>query len=259
MIFPSNVLYGISKNGKWLTGEAFALNGEGAVHAWKWSKETGQIALEQWGAPFGISDDGGISVGIDVTPPNRANIWINGERQPMFDNDGVQLGFAWTCNSDCSMVVGHHQYPMSSWPESYRPWYRARSGIVNYIDIPDGSTESISTSASSDGSLIAGGHLTWIQSQARYEEEGWLWSEDVGAVSLRDILEGEGDFQFTDRWDRKVIDVSSDGTKILLSGIKSAPRGSLSQYRAGILHLITKASDDAVYQPEGVMQREISE
>lgn len=259
MIFPSNVPYGISKNGKWLVGEGFALNGEGAVHAWKWSEETGQVALEQWGAPFGISDDGSVAVGIEVTPPNRANIWINGVRHPMFDDEGVRLGFAWTCNSDCSMVVGHHQHPMTSWPESYRPWYRIRSGSVTYLDIPDGAYESIATSTSTDGSLIAGGQVIWDQSLVVLTEEGWLWSEDTSTVSLRDILEGEGDLQFTDRWNRKVKDVSSDGTKILFSGIKSAPKGGLQQYRAGILRLIPKVSKDALHQPAGVIQHETSE
>ena len=92
----------------------------------------------------------------------------------------------------------------------------------------------------SAGDLIAGSYA--FMEQGASITEGWLWTQDTGSVPLRDILEGDGEFQFTDRWRRDVMDISSNGTRILFSGRTLVGRSQLQQYRAGVLNLTPKAS-----------------
>lgn len=261
-VYATNVTYGMSQNGKWLTGAGRFVNHEGYAPPWKWSEETGQILLEDYFAtPLGISDDGDTVVGAILVFSSRAAIWIDNAMQFIFDNDGVQLGIARTCNADCSLIVGSGRYMGNPVPHSPLSWYRDHSGAVTYLDLsmPEGATASSAAVMSSDGSLIVGDQVVWEESLSKHLTDGWLWTQDTGAVSLRDILEGEGEFQLTDRWNRSIVDVSSDGTRILFSGYTTPPRGSLQQYRAGVLRLIPKTSGGAFHQPQGVMRHEISE
>ena len=251
-VYATNHIYGMSQNGRWLTGTGRFVNHEGYAPPWKWSEETGQVLLEDYFAtPFSISDDGNTLAGTAGPITVRAAIWINDAMQFLFDGNGVQLGLARACNADCGLIVGFGKYlsqPHPNWPLT---WYRNRVGAITYLDqeLPEGASPGGATVVNSDGSLIAGNLVIRESSSSRSFTDGWLWTQDTGSVSLRDILEGEGAFQFTDRWSRSIEDVSSDGTRLLFSGYTIAPQGSLQQYRAGVLRLIPKASEGAFHQP----------
>ena len=253
----TNVTYGMSQNGKWLVGTGRMGNGD-LTNQWKWSEETGQVILpNEFFAPLplSISDDGEIIVGaaraIPAWQTRRAVQWTSGEQHYLWDNDGNVLGNARACNADCSRVAGYYQNPVSVLtPDSLRAWYRELSGAVTYLDMPEGATDNNVTAINSAGDLIAGVQSIWEQARSRFIVEGWLWTQDTGSVSLRNILEGDGEFQFTGRWRRNVMDVSSDGTRILLSGWTLVPNGQLQQYRAGVLRLIPKASQDVNSNPQ---------
>lgn len=248
IIYPYSIGYGRSQNGKWLVGEGYFTNGD-RPYPWKWSEETGQVTLEGWATPLAISDDGHIAAGTHALFTRRAIMWINGvESQYLVDNNSVELGVAQLCNADCSLVAGFYQHPLDNGnPDSLRAWYRQLSGAVTYLDMPESAFEAATMTMSADGSLIFGTYLFSDSGSGRLISEGWLWSEDMGTVPLRDILEGDGEFQFTDRWTRGPVAVSSDGARILFSGTQWAPVGSLHQYRAGVLRLIPKASVDAIH------------
>lgn len=250
VVYPINSLNGISQNGKWLTGRSFATNGD-RPYAWRWSEETGQVTMDDWGTPMGISDDGITAVGTMFLGTRWATMWVNDKMKFLYDGSGIRLGVARLCNSDCSFMAGFYQYPLNTL-DAHRAWYRTRSGAVTYLDMPEGAFDTNVMDMSRNGDLIAGIQAVWEESHGRLIAEGWLWTEDTGPVSMRDILEGEGEFQFTNRWNRHINAVSSDGTRILFSGIQWAPpgRSSLSQYRAGVLRLIPKASMDASHQRE---------
>ena len=246
----TSVPYGMSQNGKWLVGTG-SIKNSGAVNQWKWSEETGQVVLPNEFVspiPLSISDDGKIVVGAARAAPTwqtrRAVQWTSGEQHYLWDNDGIALGNARACNVDCSRVAGYYQNPVSVLnPDSGRPWYRDISGSVVYLDAPEGAMNTNVVAINSAGDLIAGSYA--FMEQGASITEGWLWTQDTGSVPLRDILEGDGEFQFTDRWRRDVMDISSDGMRILFSGWTMPPRGSIPQYRAGVLRLIPKASQDA--------------
>ncbi len=251
-IFVSNAVRGISQNGKWLVGNGMLPN-DGRAYPWKWSEETGQVRLElDWrgGNPLGISNDGEIAVGAFSTFTDLAMMWASGVSRFLFDGNDVQLGLARTCDANCSLVAGFHQYPMDTYPDSYLAWYMQRStGVVTYLDMPEGAEDNNIVAMNSQGNLFVGDMAIWEEDRSRYFYEGWLWMQDIGSVSMRNILEGRGEFQFTDRWSRQIADVSSDGTRILFTGVVPSSFNVLPQYRAGVLRLIPKASVDAFHQP----------
>ena len=248
-IYVTNALYGASQNGKWLVGIGVLAN-DSRSNPWKWSEETGQVALDDSASPLAISNDGNIAVGTLALFTRRATLWIRGVMQFLFDNNDVQLGIAKACNADCSLIGGFYQYEKNGTnPKERLAWYRTRAGNVTYLDMAEDAVDNSIVAMNSQGDLMAGTMAVWDIALNRYLAEGWLWTQDTGSVSLRDILEGGGELPFTDRWSRDLMDVSSDGTRILLSGNTIPPRSSLEQYRAGVLRLIPKASEDANHQP----------
>ena len=123
------------------------------------------------------------------------------------------------------------------------------------MDMLEGAIDNDMQHADSEGSLFVGNHAV------RHEGGGvllggWLWTEDTGSVSLRKIINENDGIQSIDNWFRQVSDISSDGMKILFTGWTIVPNGQLTQYRAGVLRLIPKASEDAIHQLQGVVWRE---
>lgn len=242
-----NRLTGLSQDGAWLLGAGEV---ESSRAVWKWKEGVGQISIANDTAiALAISDEGDVAVGeFRIGVSFRPMIWQDNQLR-LLREDNTLDGSARACSADCGVMVGddREHSTMPVFDPIVQPWYRtAKEGIVS-LELPEGARGGSASEVSSDGSLIAGELSFKEGANAPVEWEGWLWAQDLGPVSLRAYLEQQ--FEFTPRWDRHVMDMSSDGQRILFTGVQRAGAAvERDQYRAAILRLTPR--DPAQPQPQ---------
>lgn len=266
-VYPNNSNIEISQNGEWVVGTGYLTN-DLRSYPWKWNKKNGQSTLVvseeiRGGDPIGISNDGNMVLGytmrlIGTTPRAVAINWENDSppkiiRDANVEREGAgELFHAWACDAACKVIVGFEWFiPEIDKPESYSAWYYTGKGDVVYIPHPTSGLLPGQIGARDinlAGDLIVGNYAAH-HSGPYYISEGWLWTQDTGTVDLRDILEGNGDYQFTDRWNRGLRDISANGENILFTGFIAESNSSLHQFRAGVLRLIPRASKGTPVRP----------
>jgi hypothetical protein len=255
--FSGTLLYGLSHDGERLVGAQVS---EMRV-PWTWSPEGGQeiFALSdgfQSGFAEHVSNDGSALVGYQSDfslgfRQDYATRWVKGE-EPEFltDDEEIPLGYALTCDATCSIVPGSQQLLTTSSsldPNSQSFWLWTETRGFQYL--PDEFPNAIDSSfppsrlvfdTSADGSLFVGRYLALI-STAR-QERPVVWTQRTGLESLFEVLNG------TEGWDENwddvaAVAVSSDGTKILLSGdFRQPPISTAGAHgRAMVVSLIPKS------------------
>lgn len=255
--FSNEIVYGMSQDGKWLTGESY-YSGDPRSYAWKWSESSGQVALTfdgiiPAGTPGGISSNGQSVVGVSLRfasgfPRQLAIRWEGLNPPSRILGPGQQeLAIARVCNSDCSLVFGSnwHTYDAAQ-AVSGDAWYWSPDGRFGYMGQPEGviSPSVIVLDSSSDGSIVTGSYATSLflgNPPFDLDYDAWVWTQNTGMVSLRPLLDVE--LQVPGPWqERDAISLTSDGRAILLSGFGTSGGSPSAQYRAGILRLSPKSA-----------------
>lgn len=235
MNFEFLTMTGWSQSGQHVAGHG-RLPGSTAPLPWLWSSETGQIALEtndlvRDGLPRAVSNDGRVVVGRSLRPEGtmmrpHATRWIDGANPEILrDTYGAELGVATRCNTDCSVIFGHDQAILDNTHPHYRQaWYWKTPGVAAYLGGFDDvfphlfSAAYILNDLASDGNLAAGAYTQLLREDGDtvfVRDEGFVWTQNTGIVSMEPILTELGIQLWTAR---AVTSVSSDGRFILLAG-----------------------------------------
>lgn len=242
LIFDRSVLEGASHDFSRIVGRGSHF-GDGRSFPWIWDATHGQQELplteEITGAtPIAPSNDGSTIIGTTLGPPipgtsipTRMGIrWKDGgDPEVLRDHLGFALGAASACNHDCSLIFGFSQ--AGSDPEHpffKQAWFMSDGGQFEYLG------EMGMIAVASDGTMTVGDYLT-----PNGLSRALIWTQDTGMTTVPSLIEelGIGDDQWEDMYP---VDISPDGSKILLQG--NVRQGSLgnNSWRAVVLELELK-------------------
>jgi hypothetical protein len=252
--YEVEALEGISQDGSKIVGLGSRPNDSISL-GWKWDDTLGQTemmgsAAIGYGIPGGLSNDGNVVVGTTEKAVNgfivfAAIRWKDGQPpELLYDGDGNELGVARTCNTDCSLILGFGwslSAPDTARPESAQSWVWRGPGRTQYLGAPSDASAGRLISvqdASADGSIVVGGYNPRTNLPF-FQQEGWIWTQNTGLVSLRALLE---ELDLPGPWtNRSIVSLSSDGQLMLLSGYDgSTSPGQTVNRRAAILRLTAK-------------------
>lgn len=244
-----SILYGVSQDFARIVGSGYH-DLSGLRFPWIWDAENGQRKLPltdeiRGGLPVAVSNDGEIVIGRTLRFPEGTQfprqvgiIWENGgDPEVLRDDLGAELGIAFRCNHDCSLIFGSGQAEYDpNHPHAAEAWFLRQGQGVTYIGVPDDALGSASgvSAVSVDGSLAVG-----VYDQEEYERLGsFIWTQRTGMVSVDALIDklGIGDHDWRTM---QAVSVSSTGDKILMSGWFKTED---SQNRAVVLELKRKES-----------------
>ena len=242
LIFDRSVIEGVSQDFSRTVGHGTHF-GDARPFPWIWDATHGQQELplteEITGAtPVMSSNDGKTIIGNTLGPPIPGTSiptlmgvrWKDGgDPEILRDHLGSALGAASACNHDCSLVFGFSQ--SGSDPEHpffKQAWFMSDSGQFEYLG------EMGMIAVASDGTMTVGDYLSPSGSS-----RALIWTQDTGMTTVPSLIRelGIGD----DQWESMYpVDISPDGSKILLQG--NVRQGSLgnSSRRAVVLELELK-------------------
>jgi hypothetical protein len=235
-----------SRTNEVLAGRGLLAPGSSTIAPWTWTELGGQASLPWLSQPpspviFGIADDARVAIGAAVRSVGGLSVaaavrWVDGEREFLYDEAGLELGFANTCSADCRTVFGTPSVllPLDH-PRRNHAWYRLRDGRVGYLNDPGSIVTRYEPAAvSADGTLLGG----------RFSEAGssraFLWTQGTGIVDVEALLSEIGspiDWQ----GGSAIGSITADGRAILVVG-REPPPGSTSATRnaSGILTLVPR-------------------
>lgn len=239
---------GSSNDGKYLTGNA---NQEG--RPWLWDHDGGQRLLSLSpdedptlrGTGETASNDGNIVAGVQSDRPGggsfpreRATRWVNGDPEFLRDQYGATLRWAFSCNDDCSVILGGDQGANipADHPAIGQAWaWHEDHGAVYFGSLPDATSwPNFAQHASDDASLAMGTYRTILGNSSPVRS--FVWTPKTGILSMTDLLEELG-FPQT-RWNEvRPADVTADGRKIL---IRTSEASNGSVWRSWVIDLAPK-------------------
>lgn len=230
----------------------------GTELAWRWRADTGALELpmqehssQRVTALFAGIDDGPVIGLVDpVRPPGasttrRALLWTGPMQSPeTLWGPPVFAGQPWpwmllepaACAGDCSVVFGNATMWTQPSPPALNaePWYRladGRSALLGRLPDEDPRVAYAINGASLDGSIVAGRARVpysfsfgaeGLAGQDDWAWDGFVWTQHIGMVSLRALLDGAG--LALDGWrDAEVAAVSPNGLRLLISGNRQGP------------------------------------
>lgn len=228
--------------------------GEIRHYPWIWSRATGHVMLPgtdeiRSRRPVAVSETGDIVVGYSVEldadgQMTKAGIHWHALGAPGYLRDalGAKLGAATICSADCRIVYGagqagyHEDHPFKR-----QAWVITRSGLVEYLDHVDDALLVFRGSpygpraTTGDGSLMVGTY-TSANAAGALNAESFLWTRLTGSIALRDVAVALD--ATIDRWDHVyAMDVTSDGSRVLLMGWRRPTLTTPITFRAVVLHL----------------------
>ncbi len=247
-------LVGMSRNGAWAVGLGWNRLGDLLAQPWVWTMEQGQtvlpVALPTYGGEaWAVSEDGRVVVGHQFDFPNLPDLhrryyatrWVEGTVRVLTDETGAQLGQAYACSRDGSVVVGGGQGgdPDPGHPNIGQAWYWTEDGGGVYLGThPDAApgTVQYATSVTADGSAIVGTYYVAAEDGA-LSYRGFLWTAATGLVSIQELMATHG-IDHAANWRRIVpTAISPSGDAILIAGADENDAAA-----AFILH-VTRAQD----------------
>jgi len=252
---PSVVIEGSSEDGVWIVGRARnPANDSNLQEPWLYSEDSGQIFLPvgEMNSHTGhaVSNDGRIVVGQQRTgfTEEYATRWVDaGEPEILRDNDGIPLGWSFTCNHDCSVIAGAHHGGVVdfSHPHAREPWIRSPGGNVTYLGGLSDAVESshippyLALDITRDGGLFVGRYLT-VDANNVLQSAGLLWTQATGLISVADLLDELG--HYDNNWEFMVaVAVSPDGRHILLNGAyENPPHRTVGRFSRGVILTLTE-------------------
>ena len=229
--------------------------GEAEQFPWIWSAENGQQLLPQTAEihsalPRAASNDGSIAVGYFLRPiedsvnSNTVGIrWAHGNTpETLQDSLGVDLGWAITCNADCSIFVGENQAEfIQDHPNTGQAWFwNQERGSGYFGQLPGvGKTGDFWSytplDITADGGLVVGRYVIEKENEP-LEDGAFIWTQATGLVSVLELLKEAGLSEYG--WDdMNAFGVTALGDKILLASKWDSPS---SQRRVAILGMIEK-------------------
>lgn len=227
---------GMSRDGTRLVGYGWNDSATEQARPWVWSAEQGQQVLPvasatRGGEAWASSDDGDVVVGHQFDFPNLpdprrrffATRWSEGKMLVLTDENNVQLGQAFSCSSDCSIVVGGGQGgdPNPGHPNFGQAWLWTEATRGVYLgSLPDAApqTTSYATDVSGDGSVIIGTYYH-LNDDESISYRGFLWSRVTGLVSILELMAKNGISHGSD-W-RTIVPtaITPAGDMILIGGL----------------------------------------
>ena len=225
-IFRS-VAYDVSADGSIVVGYGYSASGREAFR-WEDGVMTGLGDLSGGGfqsSAGGVSNDGSVVVGLSNSAlGEEAFRWENGVMTGLGDLDGGGFFSAgWGVSADGSVVVGYSKSDSGS--EAFRWKDLNGNGIVDLDekldnhpefglgDLPGGDFYSEAWGVSADGLVVVG------QGYSASGSEAFIWNQDSGMLSLKDLLVDQYDLDLTG-WTLEVaFDISDDGLTIVGYGI----------------------------------------
>ena len=228
-------LVGMSRNGAWSVGYGWNQPDDPLAQPWVWTMEQGQTVLPvilptYGGEAWAVSEDGRVVVGHQFDFPNPPELhrrfyatrWAEGNMRALTDETGVQLGQAYACSRDGSVVVGGGQGgdPDPRHPNFGQAWYwTEETGGVYLGSHPEAApgTTYFATDVSADGSTIVGTYYVAAENGA-LSYRGFLWTETSGLVSIQELMAKHG-VDYASNWHRIVpTAISATGDAILIAG-----------------------------------------
>ena len=231
----SSYLSGMSRDGTHIVGYGWDDETSALARPWMWSAELGQQILPlilptYGGEAWAVSNDGSVVAGFQFDFPNLPDLrrryyatrWSEGNMRALTDATGVQLGQAFSCSSDCSVVVGGGQGgdPNPGHPNFGQAWYWAEATGGVYLENPQDAapmTTSYSTDVNGDGSMIIGTYYR-ANGDGTVSYRGFLWTAESGVVPILDLLAQHG-INYGSDW-RSIVPtaITPGGDMILIGG-----------------------------------------
>ena len=245
-------LVGMSRNGAWMVGYGWNQRNDPLAQPWVWTMERGQrvlpVVLPTYGGEaWAVSEDGRVVVGHQFDFPNPPELhrrfyatrWSENNMLALGDQSGVQLGQAYACSRDCSVVVGGGQGGDADpgHPNFGQAWYwTEETGGVYLGTHPDAApgTTSYATDVNADGSIIIGTYYV-AAADGALSYRGFLWTEATGLVSIQELMARHG-IDFAANWRRVVpTAITSTGDMILVAGSdeNDTPGGFILHFTRG--------------------------
>ncbi len=230
----------ISADGSVVVGGSTSASG---TQAFRWNSSDGMVGIgDLTGSGFysfarGVSADGSIVVGSGQGPSGyEAFVWTAANGMSGLGDlpGGGFYSAAYGVSDDGSVIVGGSRSASSS-PKNEAFRWTATSGMVGLGDLPGGSSESYALAVSDDGDVVVG-----FAYSAR-GQEGILWTEATGLVSLTQYLEDKG-VTFGNFYLGSAYDVSPDGR--FISGSMEVEGGDIEAYSVDLLLLEVKVNFD---------------
>jgi len=194
-----------------------------------------------------VSADGSVVVGLgDSASGIEAFRWtVNGGMVGLGDlPGGLFRSVAQAVSADGSVVVG---YGSSSSGNSEAFRWTSNDRIVGLGDLPGGIFYSEATGTSADGSVVVGNSVSSSGGEA------FIWKQDEGMRSLRDVLVTDYALgSVLNGWRLVASDISPDGATIVGSGIN--PLGQAEAWIARIPPQLDIAMQSAQLQGGNTVQ-----
>lgn len=229
----------VSANGSVIAGTGSSASG---TEAFRWTSATGLVGLGDLpGGSFnsqatGISDDGAVIIGVGTRenpdPPQfvsrqEAFRWTEGSGlESLGDLEGGPIhSVAWDTNADGSVIVGESF--AANGIRAFR--WTATEGMVAIPGLAGYSSDRASA-VSGNGSLIAGNSGRHIADTSQTEFDAFIWTAELGAQRLLDVLVAQGATGLEGWRLTSVIDISPDGQWLVGDAID--PTGNTQAFRA---------------------------
>ena len=216
----------MSADGLVIVGASGTSNMTSDLVAYRWTQATGMIALgslpgSPGSATNAVSGDGTTVVGVAGFPFQAFRWTAATGLVGLGFLPGGTLSGALGANTDGSVAVG-----IARAPDSQAMRWTDATGIVVLGDLPGGVVESYAWATSADGFVIVGVG-TGVRGQ-----EAFIWDDQRGMRSLRDVLINEYGLELNDWHLEQAYDVTPDGTTIV--GYGSNPAGDTEAWIAHI-------------------------
>ena len=224
--------FGVSYDGRTLvgSGEPAVPPAEGPTPQlpWIWNEAGGQVELALpdevfSGQAWAVSNDGSVAAGfVELTADDAARYgmrWVAGVPTWITDADGLRVGQAIGCNSDCSVIVGAG---VTGDVGSKQAWRWSEAAGVQYLDPPaDAGADAVvyAFESNEDGTVIVGSYVVFDPTLGP-TNHGFLWTAADGMRDISQYLADYGiEFGGADWVDLLVDAVTPDGKTLLLNGL----------------------------------------
>ncbi len=233
----TSIAVGLSRDGIRIVGYGWNDASTEPSRPWVWDAEEGQQVLPvsdrtNGGEAWAVSDDGRVIVGQQFDVPNPADArkrffatrWVDGNARALTDATGAPLGQAFSCSSDCSVIVGggqggdpnpQHRHFGQAWR-----WTEA-TGAVYLGTLRDAApqTPSFATDVSADGVVVIGTYSHLNEEDGSISQRGFLWTESTGMVSILQLMAEHGISQGSDWRTIVPVAITPTGNMILIGGL----------------------------------------
>jgi len=212
-----SIAHGVSDDGSTVVGECSFLGHLVSWHreAFVYTTETGMLQLEHvtddsfFSCAKAVSADGSVIAGYSTPPDSfigKTTRWAGDGVENLMESDRWLLNFssAEDVSSDGLTIVGYHAGESYVWKEG--------GSMIALGKLP-GSYESRAYSVSATGDCVVGA------SYGAEDGSAFFWSEDLGMVDLKGLLESSFHLDLTGWLLTNATGISANGTVMVGNGI----------------------------------------